>query len=83
MLDPAQLEFKVNADSGRSAFCGTAIATRCATVEWARWIKTTDPEILLTEFADEDDTLTYVRTPDPDSPLLVDDELFGKTRHSR
>ena len=34
-----------------------------------------DPEILLTEFADEDDTLAYFRTPDPASPLLMDDEL--------
>lgn len=78
MLDPAQLEFRTGSDGGRAGFCGTAIATRCANVDWARWIKPTDPEILLTEFADEEDTLTYFRTPDPDSPLLVDDELFGK-----
>jgi len=80
MLDPAQLEFRAGSDGGRAGFCGTTIATRCANVDWARWIKSTDPEILLTEFADEEDTLTYFRTPDPDSPLLVDDELFGKTR---
>ena len=78
MLDPAQLEFEANADSGRSAFCGTAIATRCTTVDYARWIGQDDPEILLTEFADEDDTLTYFRTPIPDSPILIDDELFVK-----
>ena len=65
-------------DGGRSAFCGTAIATRCTTVDYARWIGPDDPEIMLTEFADEDDTLTYFRTPIPDSPILVDDELFGK-----
>ena len=78
MLDSAQLEFKADADGGRSAFCGTAIATRCTTVDYARWIGQDDPEIMLTEFADEDDTLAYFRTPIPDSPLLVDDELFGK-----
>lgn len=78
MLDPAQLEFKANADSGRSAFCGTAIATRCATEDFALGIGPDNPEVLLTEFADEDDTLTYFRTPVPGSPLLVDDELLGK-----
>ena len=35
-----------------------------------------DPEVLLTEFADEDNTLTYFRTPWPESGLFVDDELF-------
>ena len=34
------------------------------------------PEVLLTEFADEDNTLTYFRTPSPQSELLVDDELL-------
>ena len=78
MLDPAQLVFKANADGGRSAFCGTAIATRCSVREASRWIGPDDPEILLTEFADEDDTLTYFRTPCPDAPLLADDELFRR-----
>ena len=36
-----------------------------------------DPEVLLTEFADEDNTLTYFRTPVIQNPLFVDDELFG------
>ena len=76
MLDPAQLEFKAGADGGRSAFCGTAIATRCSVRDSARGVDPDDPEILLTEFADEDDTLTYFRTPCPASPLLVDDDLF-------
>lgn len=77
MLDPAQLVFKVNADGGRSAFCGTAIGTRCTVRDWERRIGEDCPEILLTEFADEDDTLTYFRTPCPESALFVDDELFG------
>ena len=76
MLDPAQLEFRAGADGGRAAFCGTAVATRCSTHAYDRAIGPNDPEILLTEFADEDDTLTYFRTPCPSSPLLVDDELF-------
>ena len=36
-----------------------------------------DPEVLLTEFADEDNTLTYFRTPVIQNPLFVDDELLG------
>ncbi|MBR4654619.1 MAG: glycoside hydrolase family 127 protein [Kiritimatiellae bacterium] len=80
MLDPAQLEFKAGADGGRSAFCGTAIATRCTVRDYDRRIGPDCPEILLTEFADEDDTLTYFRTPYPESPLLVDDELLGTTK---
>ena len=36
-----------------------------------------DPEVLLTEFADEDNTLTYFRTPAIQNPLFVDDELFS------
>ena len=36
-----------------------------------------DPEVLLTEFADEDNTLTYFRTPVIQNPLFVDDELIG------
>ena len=77
-LDPAQLSFMpAGSDGGRSGFCGTAIATRCSTVEWARGVGPKDPEALLTEFADEDDTLTYFRTPVPGSPVFVDDELFS------
>ena len=66
--------------SGRAGESADACIRARAYSGWARWIKPTDPEILLTEFADEEDTLTYFRTPDPDSPLLVDDELFGKAR---
>ena len=29
------------------------------------------------EEKDEDNTLTYFRTPDIQNPLFVDDELFG------
>ena len=36
-----------------------------------------DPEVLLTEFADEDNTLTYFRTLVIQNPLFVDDELLG------
>ena len=75
-LDPALLAFRGGADGGRSAFCGTAIATRCPRREYAHGIGPDDQEILLTEFADEDNTLTYFRTFYPESPLLVDDELF-------
>lgn len=75
-LDPAQLVFKEKADGGRSALCGTAIATR-ANVSSCGWcVGPNDPEVLLTEFADEDNTLTYFRTPYPQSELLGDDELL-------
>ena len=77
MLDPAQLEFREKADGGRSAFCGTAIATRANVRDFDRGVGPNDPEILLTEFADEDNTLTYFRTPVIQNPLFVDDELFG------
>ena len=76
-LDPAQLVFKPNADGGRSALCGTAIATRANVIASDWRIGPNDPEVLLTEFADEDNTLTYFRTPDIQNPLFVDDELFG------
>ena len=77
MLDPAQLVFKPNADGGRSALCGTAIATRANVRDWDRGVGPGDPEVLLTEFADEDNTLTYFRTPAIQNPLFVDDELFS------
>ena len=76
-LDPAQLVFKPNADGGRSALCGTAIATRANVIASDWRIGPNDPEVLLTEFADEDNTLTYFRTPVIQNPLFVDDELFG------
>jgi len=76
MLDPAQLVFKPAGDGGRAAFAGTAIATRANVRDYDRGIRPSDPEALLTEFPDEDNTLTYFRTPWPESPLLVDDELF-------
>ena len=76
MLDPVQLAFKRDADGGRAAFCGTAIATRANVRDFDRGVGPSDPEVLLTEFADEDNTLTYFRTPWPESGLFVDDELF-------
>ena len=76
-LDPAQLVFKSNADGGRSALCGTAIATRANVIASDWRIGPNDPEVLLTEFADEDNTLTYFRTPVIQNPLFVDDELLG------
>ena len=76
-LDPAQLVFKPNADGGRSALCGTAIATRANVIASDWRIGPNDPEVLLTEFADEDNTLAYFRTPDIQNPLLLDDELLG------
>ena len=75
-IDPAQLVFKENADGGRSALCGTAIATRANVISCGWCVAPNDPEALLTEFADEDNTLTYFRTPYPQSELLVDDELL-------
>ena len=75
-IDPALLEFRKDADGGRARPGGTAIATRTNVLEYGMGVGPNDPEILLTEFADEDDTLTYFRTPYPESPLLVDDELF-------
>ena len=77
VLDPAQLVFKENADGGRARPGGTAIATRTNVLDYGMGVGPNDPEILLTEFADEDNSLTYFRTPCPESPLLVDDELFA------
>jgi len=68
--------FKPNADGGRSALCGTAIATRANVITSGWCVGPNDPEVLLTEFADEDNTLTYFRTPVIQNPLFVDDELF-------
>jgi len=51
-------------------------ATRANVRDFDRGVGPSDPEVLLTEFADEDNTLTYFRTPWPESGLFVDDELF-------
>ena len=76
MLDPAQLRLAAGTDdSARPG--GTAIETRCSVRDYDRCISATDPAIRLTEFADPDDTLTYFRTPRPQSPLIVPDELFS------
>ena len=64
-------------DEWRSALCGTVIATRANVIASDWRIGPNDPEVLLTEFADEDNTLTYFRTPVIQNPLFVDDELLG------
>ena len=74
-LDPAKLKLAAGSDDAARPG-GTAIETRCSVHDYDRGIKDTDPTIRLTEFADPDNTLTYFRTPVPQSRLIVDDVLF-------
>jgi len=75
MLDPALIRLAAKPDASARPG-GTAIETRCNVRDFDRGIGPGDPAITLTEFADPDGTLTYFRTPVPQSPLIVDDELF-------
>ena len=84
-LDPALAKFIPDGDSSARPN-GTMIEAHVSTSDCSDGPHADDPTVLLSEYADQDDTLTYFRAPDIEGCGCVDDELYSgdlKTKGER